>query len=170
MMVDKYGTEQTKSIISNMNNKFFGRISLPDTAKMVMETIGTEEREIIAKSEGKAYNKYNHVNVNTSFSVQERSVVRTQELMSFKQGEFIGRTTDERQHYFWSRFKWHRLNKIYEVGSFVNFAEKETGEEINEYQSLLKNHSEQIKSEVDTIVTSYRNIYQEGNASATHTS
>ena len=52
MMTDMYGKDKSETIIANLSNRFFGRVNLLATARMVAEIIGREEREVVSLSEG----------------------------------------------------------------------------------------------------------------------
>ena len=158
MLVEKYGHQKAQTIIANMNNIFFGRINHPDTARMVSNMIGREDREMISKNEGKNY-KSGGQNVGHGFSIQEKATIRQEEVQTLKKGEFVGRTTDEAQPYFWVRFRRHLFKRLYPIEPFVHFVHKVDGNPIDDTNAILTQHFNTIKKEVETIVTGYPNIY-----------
>lgn len=159
MILDMYGREKAHSLISNMNNKFFGRINLPETARMVMETIGREEKERISKSESSTYSKNHQLSLQTGFSLQEKPVVSMQEIMNLSKGEFIGRTTDEHQPYFRAQFSLEHLPDIKPVQPFVHFHEKASDNPVNDMQLVIQRNASRIEAEVKSIITSYHHVY-----------
>ncbi|MEQ9440346.1 MAG: type IV secretory system conjugative DNA transfer family protein [Cyclobacteriaceae bacterium] len=158
MLVERYGHQKAQTIIANMNNIFFGRINHPDTARMVSAMIGKEDREIISKNEGKNY-KSGGQNIGHGFSIQDRPIIRQEEVQTLKKGEFVGRTTDESQPYFWVRFKRHRFKRLHPIEPFVQFVHKSDGNPIEDTNLILQEHFNTVKKEVETIVTNYPNIY-----------
>ena len=158
MLIEKYGHQKAQTIIANMNNIFFGRINHPDTARMVSAMIGQEDREMISKNEGRSL-KTQNPSLNHGFTLQEKATIRQEEVQTLKRGEFVGRTTDEKQNYFWARFKRHQFRRLYPIQPFVHFVHKADGDPVEDTHVILTHHLEKIKKEVETIVTGYPNIY-----------
>jgi len=159
MLVEKYGQQKAQTIIANMNNMFFGRTNLSQTAKIISETIGKEEREIISKQEGMSYNRQESASLSHGFNVQERMIIKPEEVQTLKQGEFVGRTTDQEQNYFWARFKHEQFSPLYTIEPFVNFVHQSTGEVIDKHEKVYQQHLTNIKTEVSSIISSYKNVY-----------
>ncbi|WP_224995090.1 type IV secretory system conjugative DNA transfer family protein [Cesiribacter sp. SM1] len=160
MMHDQYGREKTNTIISNMSNQFFGRVNLPETARMISDMIGKEERELISLSEGVSGSaSRSNVNRNYSLSVQERVIVKPEEIRNLRRGEFLGNTTDEGQTYFWGRFKHNPFKVFYKVEDFIAFIDSDTGQGVSDLNRFLEEHLQHIKIEVEAIINSYPNIY-----------
>jgi hypothetical protein len=168
MLVEKYGLQKAQTIIANMNNMYFGRTNLPQTAKIVSETIGKEEREIISKNEGISYHKYDQGNLSHGFSVQERAIVKPEEVQTLKKGEFVGRSTDEAQNYFFAKFKRHRFRTLYTLEPFVEFLHQKDNMPVKDRDIVIKQNLDTIKLEVKSIVNSYKNVYAD--AGTSHTS
>ena len=158
MLIEKYGHQKAQTIIANMNNTFYGRINHPDTARMVSNMIGKEDLEKMSKNEGISM-KNNNPSLSHGFSFQERDIIRQEEVQTLKRGEFVGRTTDEAQPYFWVRFRRHKFRRLYTIQPFVHFVHKTNGNPVEDTNIILNRHFDQIKKEVETIVTNYPNIY-----------
>ena len=79
MLIEKYGHQKAQTIITNMNNIFFGRINHPDTARMVSTLLGKEDREVISKNEGMNL-KTKSPNMGHNFAIQERQTIRPEEV------------------------------------------------------------------------------------------
>lgn len=123
MLIEKYQHQKAQTIIANMSNIYFGRINHPDTARMVSNFLGKEDREVISKNEG-VNMKTNSPSMGHGFAVQEKPTIRPEEVHTLKQGEFVGRTTDEKQPYFWARFHRHRFRRLHTIEPFVQFVRK----------------------------------------------
>ena len=101
-MTDAYGPEKMKVLISNLNNQFFGKVNSLETAKFVSDMIGREDREMVAVSAGKSQGGKGGqgMSENNSVSLQERSLVRPQDVITLEQGEFIGQTVETKVPFF----------------------------------------------------------------------
>lgn len=160
MMVDMYGKDKSETILANLSNRFFGRLNLPSTARMVAEIIGREEREVVSLSEGLSNSgSRQHSSRNFSRHVQERQIFRPEDLGRLKRGEFVGSTTDAGQPYFYGRFKKLGYRRFYKVGNFTAFEDKEKGAAVEDIPVLLEDHLRKIKLEAEAIVKSYPNVF-----------
>ena len=158
MLIEKYQHQKAQTIIANMSNIYFGRINHPDTARMVSNFLGKEDREIISKNEG-VNMKTNSPSMGHGFAVQEKPTIRPEEVHTLKRGEFVGRTTDEKQPYFWAQFRRHQFRRLYPIAPFVQFVRKADGNPVDDVNIILDRHFAKIKQEVETIVTNYPNVY-----------
>jgi type IV secretory pathway TraG/TraD family ATPase VirD4 len=105
-MVFSYGKEAAEVVISNLNNQLYGRVGSLATAKHVSELFGKEEKSTSSFSSGRnSYEKGQSSNVSISKSMQEKSLVRTQDVTALKVGEFVGMTVESKQPYFRSSIK-----------------------------------------------------------------
>ena len=147
----------TQTIISNINNVIYGRINLPQTAKLVSETIGMEERELISKSESRALHDHGKYHLNQNYHVQEKYIAKPEEIMNLKKGEFMGRTTEEGQQYFWGKFRESAYRRMYHLNSFVDFQNERKGE-IKDLSKVIEANSRRIKREVEEVVKGYKNV------------
>jgi hypothetical protein len=156
---EKYGREQMDTILSNMSNRFYGKINHVDTAKVISESIGMEEREMIGKSEGSSQGGKSSASRGQTYSIQEKLIVRTQDIMNLKPGEFVGVTTDSEQNYFWGQFAQTKYNEMNPMQEFVDFVDKRTGEHIDDIDAIIENNYKKIKNEVNAIIQSHPKIY-----------
>jgi hypothetical protein len=160
MMMDMYGKDKSETIIANLSNRFFGKVNLPSTARMIAEIIGREEREVLSLSEGlsSSAGKQN-ISRNYSRHVQERQIFRPEDLGRLKRGEFVGSTTDAGQPYFYGRFKKLGYRNFYKVGPFTAFEEKGQQVANEDIPLYLEDHLKKIKLEAEAIVRSYPNVF-----------
>ncbi len=160
MMVDMYGKDKSETIIANLSNRFFGKVNLPSTARMVAEIIGREEREMISFSEGLSDSgSRQNSSRNYSRHVQERQIFRPEDLGRLKRGEFVGCTTDAGQPYFYGKFQKLSYRCFYKIGSFTAFEDKEKATGVEDIPLYLEDHLKKIKLEAEAIVRSYPNVF-----------
>ena len=161
MMMDMYGKDKTETIMANLSNRFFGKVNLPATARMVAEIIGREEREVVSFSEGTSNSgRGQNSSRNYSRHVQEKQIFRPEDLGRLKRGEFVGGTTDAGQPYFYGRFKKLGYRSFYKMADFIVFEDKGHplgGEDLPLY---LEDHLKKIKLEAEAIVKSYPNVFE----------
>jgi len=99
---DQIGKEKTNALVGNLGNQFYGKVNSLETAKHVSEMVGREDKEMtsvsLGKSKGGTGNTNNSSNQRTSY--QERFVVRLQDTITLKLGEFIGQTVGSNSTFF----------------------------------------------------------------------
>ena len=100
-MVQSYGEVNSEVILGNLNNQFFGKVANKRTADYVAQTVGKEEKEILSYGEnisGKGIGMLapESMGRNQSYSFQERDLVRPQEVMNQRVGEFTGLTVGKK--------------------------------------------------------------------------
>ena len=100
-MVQSYGEVNSEVILGNLNNQFFGKVANKRTADYVAQTVGKEEKEILSYGQnesGKGLSMLapDSMGRNQSYSLQERDLVRPQEVMNQRVGEFTGLTVGKR--------------------------------------------------------------------------
>jgi hypothetical protein len=109
-----------------MSNTFFGNCNELDTLKYVSDFFGKEERIVENTSMGK--NKSvgsNSSNTNVSYNVQEKSILRIQDVGSLSTGEYVGKIVDRKPNPYY-RAQFVRLEDQglvtdkYEVPPFAN--------------------------------------------------
>jgi hypothetical protein len=97
-----YGKDARKNILGSMSNVFFGNCNELDTLKYVSDFFGKEERIIENTSMGK--NKSagsSSSNTNVSFNVQEKSILRIQDIASLSTGEYVGKIVDRKPNAYY---------------------------------------------------------------------
>ncbi|MDF9799080.1 hypothetical protein OKW21_004343 [Catalinimonas alkaloidigena] len=151
-MIDMYGKEKAEVIIANLSNQFYGKISSVQTAKAVSEMIGKEERLITNHSRGSSRGSKGGRNLsyNTSISQQERYIIKSQEIMQFQPGEFVGQTVESTMPYFWTRVKKSQVSNQHPIAPFASIEEKE---------KILLLNFRQIRKEAEQIIEQYPNLY-----------
>ena len=160
MMTDMYGKDKSETIIANLSNRFFGRVNLPATARMVAEIVGREEREVVSLSEGLSDSgRGQNSSRNYSKHVQEKQIFRPEDLGRLKRGEFTGTTTDAGQPYFYGRFKRLRYRSFYKVGPFTHFEDQEREAPTEDIAVFPEDHLKKIKLEAEAIIKCYPNVF-----------
>ena len=96
-MVQSYGEVNAEVITGNLNNQFFGKVANQRTANYVAKMIGREEKEVLSFGEnisgrGMGMMSYESQGRNVNHSLQERDIVRPQEVMNQQVGAFTGLT------------------------------------------------------------------------------
>ena len=154
-MVDMHGKEKTEVIIANLSNQFYGKVSSVQTAKAVSEIIGKEEQLITNHSRGNSRGSKGNRNLsfNTSTSSQERSLVKPQEVMQLRPGEFIGQTVEASTPYFRAQTAETRARLTYAITAFSSLERADTN-------GILRTNFQQVRTEVRAVVQHYPNIYQ----------
>ena len=156
-MVDMFGREKAEVIIANLSNQFYGKVSSVQTAKAVSEMIGKEDQLITNRSQGSSRGTKGNRNLsyNTSTSSQERALIKPQEVMQLRPGEFIGQTVESSLPYFRVQTKETKVSPAYGIAAFSTF-----GDADNQHQSIQANF-QRIRREVAAIVRHYPNLYQQ---------
>jgi hypothetical protein len=121
-----YGKDARKNILGSMSNMFFGNCNELDTLKYVSELFGKEERIVENTSMGKSKSASSDgSNTNVSFNVQEKSILRIQDIASLSTGEYVGKIVDRKPNSYY-RAQFVRLEDQgiitdeYEVPSFAH--------------------------------------------------
>jgi len=84
-IVAGYGNTNAESIIGNLNNQFYGRVSNPKTAEHIVRLFGKEEKEVYSESRSTSSQGSSQ---SVSKSIQERNRHNTQEFLQLDTGEF----------------------------------------------------------------------------------
>lgn len=142
-MVDSYGKEKADVIIANLNNQFYGRVSVASSARMISEIFGKEEKEMHSRSSSQSHygTRLTH-NQSVSVNHQEKQVVRPQDLSSLKEGEFIGTTVEGKGPFFWSRVRKKEKGSSAQIQPFAGNVQ-------------VEQNYEKVRGESERIVTSY---------------
>lgn len=114
-----------------------------------------------------SYHRHEQGSLSHGFSVQEPPVIKPEEVQALKRGEFVGRTTDEVQQYFLGRFKHHQFRKFYTIEPFVDFLHQKDDSPVEDKSLIINHHLDTIKSEVKSIVSCYKNLYDDAGTSLT---
>lgn len=114
-MVDMLGINKTEAIISNLNNQFFGRTTNPKSAEHVSRLFGKEDKTFVTKSASQSENtgisgtmikssesEGQGYSLSHNQSIQERSVIRPQQVLELETGEFFCTVAD----YKTKQLKW----------------------------------------------------------------
>lgn len=99
-LVSMYGNEEKDSILSNLGNRFYGRMSHLASAEYVSKLWGREyvrsqSQSISDAIPGEVFDK-----ISVSISATERGRVEVQDVTNLNQGEFFGQLIDSDRSYF----------------------------------------------------------------------
>jgi type IV secretory pathway TraG/TraD family ATPase VirD4 len=143
-MVANYGKEVAEVVIANLNTQFYGRVGSATTAKHVSELFGREDKRMQSLSKGRnRHEKGESSNELISSSLQERLLVRPQDVCSLGVGEFMGMTVESKEPYFWSKIKIEpKARGDYKIPAFASGVE-------------MDRNFTQIKLEVSKIINGY---------------
>ena len=99
---DRYGKEKSENTLGSLSNVFFGNATEQGTLKYVSEFFGREERLMQSVSTGGSRSEGgNSVSDNVSINIQEKSILRPQEVSEFAKGEFAGKIIDRKPTAFY---------------------------------------------------------------------
>ncbi|WKN44886.1 type IV secretory system conjugative DNA transfer family protein [Tunicatimonas pelagia] len=155
-MHDMFGREKAEVIIANLSNQFYGKVSSVPTAKAVSEMIGKEERPITGYSQGNSRGSRGNRNIsyNTNTSLQERFIVRPEDVIRLQTGEFVGQTVETTIPYFWTQTIETTSPQCYDLAPFVNFRGQK------DQNQILSLNFKRVRREVSQIIANYPNIYR----------
>jgi hypothetical protein len=127
-MRDRLGKDKSENMLGSLGNVFWGNCTEMSTVKYVSEFFGREERIVQNTSTSNSHSEGSGKNVNDSisFNVQEKSILRTQEVSELSVGEFAGKIIGRKPTAFYkAQFKrWSDVTGLredeYEVPPFAN--------------------------------------------------
>lgn len=123
-MIDAYGKDKTNVMVSNLNNQFFGKVNSAETAQLISNMVGKEDREMVSISSGKSMGGSKGAggsNISQSVSIQERQVIRTQDAYNLQQGEFIGQVVEAKKPFFQAKIQRQVLDGDYPIQPIAHF-------------------------------------------------
>ncbi len=154
-MDSMYNKDIRRNILGSLGNTFFGNATEGETLKYVSEFFGKEDRIVENLSIGNSKSSGSlSQSQNTSFNVQERQIIKPQEIASLKIGEFCGKIVGRENSFYRARFK---MLKDYPDGYGVdpegfivpNFSENVT-------QDIIELNYKQVYSETLEIISMYQ--------------
>ncbi len=105
---DKYGNTKKETIISNLANQFYGRVSNLQTAEYISKLVGRKDVRMenfgISSTTSHSYGRRNSGTASTNESLshgynwQERPVLKPQAIFGFKQGQFASLIAEREDH------------------------------------------------------------------------
>ncbi|PCH66648.1 MAG: conjugal transfer protein TraG [Bacteroidetes bacterium] len=116
LIIDNYGKTKADVITSNLNNQIYMRSSSKETAHYVSELFGKEDTYIHGysnstgegSSTGGLFGTHSeNIGRAQSYSLQERYVIRPQELLNFTEGEFVATIVESPVPFYRNRFALH---------------------------------------------------------------
>lgn len=121
-LIDAYGKDKAQVLVSNLNNQFFGKINSAETAKLISDMVGKEDREMVSISTGQSMGGQGGSNKGQSVSIQERQVFRQQDAYTLRQGEFVGQTVETPNSFFMGQMEREVEPGNYPIAVFTHFA------------------------------------------------
>lgn len=166
-MEQTYGRVPMEAIIGNLGNQFLGKASGKKTLDYISNLVGKEEKYVRNFSAGESLSdSSNSASQNQSYSNQERLVLKPQDVMGFKPGEFICSVTKGEKPFCRTSLKMLQDYKGYdggddvhmEINSFAHngFNEDGTPKFVSD-QTAVENF-ENIISEVHDLMEHYRKL------------
>ena len=154
-MYDMHGREKADVIVANLSNQFYGKVSSVPTAKAVSEMIGKEEQLITNHSRGSSRGSKGDRNLshNISTSWQERLLIRPQQVMQLRPGEFIGQTVESHIPYFCAQTQETKSSVSYRLQTFARGKQN--------LQNITLANFQRIRSQVAATVQRYPNLYEQ---------
>lgn len=141
-----YGNEEREAILSNLANKFFGRVNHPDTAQYVARMWG---RQLVVQdsfSYGENTSQPFDSNSGVNTSITERDRVQVQEVTQLKTGEFFGQLVESNVTFFRAKIKPKTVTRA-PIAPF-----KEVTDE------MLKANQQRIREEIDQLLNTPEGI------------
>jgi len=116
-MRDRYGKERSENFLGSLSSTFFGNTSELSALKYVSDSFGKEDKVVQGASFGGSDTSGTQDsgrrtnNDNISFNIQEKSILRTQEISQFAVGEFAGKIAG-REPYSFYRAQFKRFSDV----------------------------------------------------------
>lgn len=101
-----YGKDIRRNILGSLGNTFFGNATEGETLKYVSDFFGKEDKIVENTSMGRNKSTGSSgMSENISFNVQERMIIKPQEVAALKIGEFAGKIVGRENPFYKVRFK-----------------------------------------------------------------
>ncbi|MFD1875502.1 TraM recognition domain-containing protein [Hymenobacter bucti] len=158
-MVDSYGRDKMNVMTASFGNSFFGKVNSLETAKYISELVGREDKEMTSTSTGSSQGGTGSRNssTNQSTSYQERNLVRVQDIISLKQGEFIGQTVETNSPFFQGTInRTDATQERFPLQPMVTFA-AEGADPAAALNKTVQENFLRVRQEVKDIITSHPN-------------
>jgi len=165
-----YGKVPMNAIIGNLGNQFLGKASGKQTLDYVSSIVGKEDRYIKNYSSGESQSESSgSSSENYSYNNQERLIIKPQDVMSFKPGEFICSVTKGEKPFFRTSTKMLADYSDYkggndvqmEVPSFSSYGKNEDGSPRFVDNEIVAENFEKIQNEVKELEEYYNKIMKE---------
>jgi len=153
-MDSMYSKDIRRNILGSLGNTFFGNATEGETLKYISEFFGKEDRIVENTSIGSSKSSgSNTQSENISFNVQERHIIKPQDVASLKIGEFCGKIVARENSFYRVRFK---MLKDYPDGYGVD----PTGYTVPEFnkdvtQDVIDKFYEQVYTDVLDLIAKY---------------
>jgi len=157
-MIDMFGKDKTNALVGNLGNQFYGKVNSLETAKHVSEMVGREEKEMTSVSLGKSQGTgRTNTSSNQSTSYQERFVVRPQDTITLKLGEFIGQTVGSNRTFFKAVIKRETTPERFPLHPFVRFGGSTAEEAAANQAAMIEENFRRVRKQVKDTLSLYPN-------------
>jgi len=157
-MIDMFGKDKTNALVGNLGNQFYGKVNSLETAKHVSEMVGREEKEMTSVSLGKSQGTgRTNTSSNQSTSYQERFVVRPQDTITLKLGEFIGQTVGSNGTFFKAVIKRETTPERFPLHPFVSFGGSTAEEAAANQAAMIEENFRRVRKQVKDTLSLYPN-------------
>ncbi len=96
-----YGKDNRKALAGNLATQFYGNTSELETAKHISEMVGEEYREIASHNKGGSSSESgDSSSKGVSYSKQKRKIIEVQDMLTLKQGTFVGKLVESENDWF----------------------------------------------------------------------
>jgi len=103
----KYGKDNTDAILANLNNQCYGRVGHQETADYMIKLFGKADKEILNLSRSSSVaDRNDSLSKSVSQQLQERSILKSQDIYGLKQGEFLGIIVESDEPFFKAKMEY----------------------------------------------------------------
>ena len=157
--IDMLGKDKTNALVANLGNQFFGKSNSLETAKHISEVVGREDKEMTSVSMGQSQGGTGSSNSssNQSTSYQERFVIRPQDSITLKLGEFIGQTVGSDSTFFKATIKRDTTRERFPLHPMVSFGGADADEQAMLQQKAITDNFMRVRTEVKSTLSLYPN-------------
>ena len=91
---DMYGKTKKDSLLSNLNNQFFGRVGHQGTAQYISDLWGKEEVERISRGQSSQTHEAFSSTQSVNYNIVETQRVKIQDILGLRPGEFLAQLVE----------------------------------------------------------------------------
>jgi hypothetical protein len=141
-MIDNYGPAKADTLLGLMNNQIYLKANHPKTAEYVVRVFGKDDRIYYNESRSASISERDDRTLKSvSEHTMERSILRNQDIIGLKKGEFYWVTAETDNPYIKSRFL---IEKGLYDSSIPEFSDIATEQNMKEVFIGIKSDVEEI--------------------------
>ena len=151
-LVESYGKEKADVLFSSCGTHFYGRVATSHTADILSKQFGKEDKTFETRSVSTTTNPFKfNGNKGRSTSIQERDVVKSNDFMNLRTGEFVGRVAEVEERMIFERFQMSKCNTKTDLTAIIP-----------SYKSIqIMNFYNEVAERVKRILKGEENFYNE---------